>query len=256
METSRYLRYLAADEERLREVAAHDLTAPVPTCPGWAVRDVVEHVALVYLHKVECMRQGKPVPWPPQAEPAPPLALLDHNYAALVNEFAQRPPESSSYTWYSPDQTVGFWQRRMAQETVIHRVDAELAVGEPLTAVPEDLALDGVDEVLRRFLGYGTTQWRDEFEPELSGADGEAVLVTTGGRRWTARIERSGVSVDPAVPDSEPLPAGVGAVARVGGDPQSVLLWLWRRVDASAVTYEGDLQALGRLRDLLAKATQ
>ena len=49
-----------------------------------------------------------------------------------------------------------FWIRRMAQETVIHRVDAELALGEPFAPIPDDLALDGIDEVLERFLAFGT----------------------------------------------------------------------------------------------------
>ena len=44
----------------------------------------------------------------------------------------------------------------MAQETVIHRVDAELAAGEPIAPIPDDLAVDGIDEVLERFLAYGS----------------------------------------------------------------------------------------------------
>jgi uncharacterized protein (TIGR03083 family) len=264
-ETQRYLQCLAADEQRLREVAARDLAAAVPSCPEWTVHDLVEHVALVYLHKVECMRSGAPAEWPPQIEPGPPIALLDRAYAALLDEFAQRGPDAASYTWYSPEQTVGFWMRRMAQETVIHRVDAELALGEPLAAVPDDLAVDGIDEVLERFLGFGSVQWREDFGPELTEADGSAVLVTAGGREWLVRMEPSGVRVEPSAgvqqsggsgPPGGAGSAGSGAVGRLSGDPQSVLLWLWRRTDASAVTYEGDPQALGRLRELLGTATQ
>ena len=76
------------------------------------------------------------------------LELLDRAYAALTSKFAARRPEEQAYTWYSPDQRVGFWIRRMAQETVIHRVDAELADGELLAAIPADLAADGIDELL------------------------------------------------------------------------------------------------------------
>ncbi|MDA8300503.1 MAG: hypothetical protein M0005_02920 [Actinomycetota bacterium] len=35
MEYSRFLDRLAADFARLRKVVAADLTAAVPTCPGW-----------------------------------------------------------------------------------------------------------------------------------------------------------------------------------------------------------------------------
>src|SRR5258705_13012736 len=47
----------------------------------------------------------------------PPLELLDRAYAALSAEFAARRPEDHTFTWYDPDQTVGFWIRDMAQET-------------------------------------------------------------------------------------------------------------------------------------------
>jgi len=250
MESARYLECLAADEARLREIAGRDLAVVVPSCPEWSVKDLVEHVALVYLHKVECMRRGAPQEWPPTAEPAPPLELLDRAYATLCAEFVARQPESPSYTWYGPDQTVGFWHRRMAQETVIHRVDAELALGEPFAPIPDDLALDGIDEVLERFLAFGTTAWAEEFGPELADADGSAVLVSSGGRRWLVRLEPSGVQISPGGD-----PAGVTPAGQLSGDPQAVLLWLWRRADAEAITWEGDQKALIRLRALLGSAT-
>jgi uncharacterized protein (TIGR03083 family) len=127
MESKRLLECLDADFARLREVAhGADLSAVVPSCPDWTVRDLVQHIGAVYLHKVECMRLGTaPDPWPPAGlADEEPLALLDRAYAALTSEFTSRSPESPAFTWYGPDQTVGFWIRRMAQETVIHRVDA------------------------------------------------------------------------------------------------------------------------------------
>ena len=85
------------------------------------------------------------------------MALLDRAYAALTAEFAARSPESPAFTWYGPDQTVGFWIRRMAQETVIHRVDAELGAGvASIAPIPADLAHDGIDEFLVAFVEYGT----------------------------------------------------------------------------------------------------
>jgi hypothetical protein len=51
------------------------------------------------------------------------VALLDRSYAALVGELTTRDPSDRGGTWYEPDPTVGFWGRRMAQESVIHRID-------------------------------------------------------------------------------------------------------------------------------------
>lgn len=124
-----YLGNLAADASRLREAAGRDLTAAVPGCPEWTAADLVQHVGAVYLNKAECVRRNaKPEPWPPPglAEEEP-LALFDRGYAALAGEFGSHTPEDPGWTWYPPEQTVGFWLRRMAQETVIHRVDAEQA---------------------------------------------------------------------------------------------------------------------------------
>ena len=133
MERDAFLAYLDADFRRLRAVAA-DPAAPVPSCPEWTVDDLRRHVAMVYLHKVECMRRGgDPDTWPPDLDGEETAALLDRSYAdagrRVRRAVRQRPARAR---WYGPDQTVGFWVRRMAQETVIHRVDAELAAGEPI----------------------------------------------------------------------------------------------------------------------------
>jgi uncharacterized protein (TIGR03083 family) len=138
----------------------------VPSCPGWTVADLATHVGEVYLHKAIVMREGKwPDPWPPEehADTAP-LALLDQGYREVTAEFAARSPDEAALTWFGPEQTVGFWIRRMAQETVVHRMDAQLAAGETLTVAPDDLAIDGVDEVLKRFLEYGAAEWPEEYE--------------------------------------------------------------------------------------------
>ena len=128
MDNSRYLDCLSSDYGDLRDAAtAVELTSPVPSCPGWTVADLVFHVGEVYLHKAIVMRTGRwPDPWPPAgvADEAP-LALLGRAYGELTASFAAREPASPSLTWYDPDQTVAFWIRRMAQETVIHRIDAE-----------------------------------------------------------------------------------------------------------------------------------
>jgi uncharacterized protein (TIGR03083 family) len=249
MERERYLQCLAADHARLREVAAADLGAAVPTCPEWTVADLVRHVAIVYLHKVECMRLGvMPQAWPPDVSGEDPRALLDRAYAALRHEFATRSSDAPAATWFEPDQTVGYWIRRMAQETVIHRVDAELARGATVSAVPADLAVDGIEEVLERFLAYGSRRWPEEFVEELSTCDGRAVLVASGGARWLVRLDRDGVSVGPD-------PTGQ-AGAQVSGDPQGVLLWLWRRAGDDAVRTDGDSALVAQLRALLGAATR
>jgi len=248
MENRRFLTCLADDYARLRAVAAKDLDAGVPTCPGWTVADLVEHVAVVYLHKVESMRRQKtPDPWPPDHGGEPPLDLLDRGYSELAGEFATRPADLMAATWYPPDQTVGFWIRRMAQETVVHRIDAELAIGEPVEPVPDDLAVDGIDEVLVVFLAFAVSGWPEEFAADLGDADGRSVRVAAGGSAWSVTMAPGRVTVD----------RGDGGIpgATVSGSPEAVLRWLWSRGD-TGVSIDGDDSLVQRLRRLLVIATQ
>jgi uncharacterized protein (TIGR03083 family) len=251
MESKGLLECLDDDFARLREVAlAADLAADVPSCPGWSVADLVRHVAAVYLHKVECIRLGShPEPWPPPGiDDEEPFALLDRAYAALVAEFTARDPQSAAFTWYGPDQTVGFWIRRMAHETVIHRVDAELGAGTRIARIPRELAEDGIDEFLVAFVEYGSRTWPDETADLLADADGRAVRVETPDSAWLVRPTPEGIEVRVSDVDS----AQAQAEAVVGGEPSKLLLWLWNRADDETVSVQGDAGLVVRLRRVLA----
>lgn len=255
MEMSRYLDCLAQDYALLRSAAVSaGPEAPVPSAPGWTVADLTAHVGEVYLHKVTVMREQKwPDPWPPAEHAGTrPLALLDDGYQELTAEFAVRSPDEPSPTWYGPEQTVAFWVRRMAQETVVHRMDAQLAAAIPVTPAPDDLAVDGVDEVLTRFLGYGSVEWPGEYAglkgDHLATADGtDTIVVTTGGRSWTVRPTPSSVTVTDGRAD--------GARAEVTASPDAMLRWLWGRAGDDAVTVTGDPAWAAYLRRLLAATT-
>ena len=53
MENARFLECLASDYGRIREIVPGHLDSQVPTCPEWTVADLVQHVGVVYLHKME-----------------------------------------------------------------------------------------------------------------------------------------------------------------------------------------------------------
>lgn len=256
MESTRYLDCLAADYAALRAAAiTAGLDAPVPNCPGWTVGDLLEHVAAVYLHKVAVVRDHAwPDPWPPDFSGEDPAALLDRGYRELTAELAGRPASERALTFYEPDQTIRFWLRRMAQETVIHRVDAEQAAGRAITPVADDLGADGVDEVLKVFLVPEAAGWPDEFAElpggHLAADDGkDAIVVTAGDVSWTVRPAPRSVTVtDGAGAD--------GVRVTLSGPPGTVLRWMWGRAGDAAITITGEPAWADYLRRMLVPATQ
>jgi uncharacterized protein (TIGR03083 family) len=269
----RYRELLEDDFRRLRALVEEAGDRPVPSCPGWTAADVVRHTATVYLHKVASIRDGAmPTPdsgWPPEqvrtGEPGP---LLEDAYRQLVEQLDHHSPEDHAATWWPPDQTVGFWLRRMAHETSIHRRDVEGAVGAE-TPVAPDLAVDGIDEVLALMLAG---DWSDEVVPEASGA---TVLLEADGHRWAVTLLPDEVTLDRPEADSDqadsdqadsdqadsdpagPDPAGsepAASTARVAGEPGQLLLWLWGR--GPQPSGSGSPAAVNELRARLAMATQ
>ncbi len=258
MEHTRYLDLLAIDFARLRAVVDADLAATglasaVPSCPGWTVADLSRHVGGVYLHKALCIRTGaEPDPWPPaDLVDEEPLALLDRGYSELLDEFGAHQPHDRAGSWYTPDQTVGFWSRRMAQETLIHRIDAELATGQPVAPVPADLATDGIDELLKVFVAYSVSDWGEYFTDALANSPGRTYAVRADGAAWRVRTGPGLFAVEDG--DDE------GADVIVSGPPTAVLRWAWNREapgEPSAVTVRGAAEAVEELRRCIVIATQ
>jgi uncharacterized protein (TIGR03083 family) len=248
----RYLELIEQDGRRFGDVARRaDLAAAIPSCPGWTVRDCVAHTAEVYQHKVACMRLQRQTGDEYEQEPPPGVDLLDWfdgSLATLLTELRDRGPDAPSYTWWPADQTVGFWYRRMAQETAVHRLDVEDGAGEP-TPVDAELAADGIDEVLDLFL---SDDWSSVTPDEWGDVDprageGRTVAVRSGGRVWRSTL---GADRIPLARDDGP------ADATVAGDPEAVLLWLWGRRPDASVALDGDDAALTAFRDRLRLATQ
>ena len=244
MKPETYLQHLRTDADRMAALSARDLDAAVPPCPGWDVREVMTHTGAVYSHKVACMRLGRR-PDDDEWQQAPTdgeetIGWFRDRLDELLTELQARGPDAPAYTWYDAQQTVGFWHRRMAQETVVHRVDVESAFDE-VTHVDDELAVDGIDEVLDWFLAY---------QAEDVGPDGPGrgtVAVRTGDHIWRVLLLPDDVQLS-----REPGPTD----AVVSGEPSELLLWLWGRRPDTAVSLEGEADLLTGLRERLRIVTQ
>lgn len=127
-----------------------DLRAEVPSCPGWTVRDLTEHLGTVHRWAEQLVRR--------RATSRVPLSSMKigevHAGAdwlragghALAATLRAVEPDEPMWAW-GADQHVRFWSRRQLHETLVHRMDLELAMGVSTTVAPP-LALDAVDEFL------------------------------------------------------------------------------------------------------------
>lgn len=240
-----YAEHVRADAALLAEAAGSaGLDTPVPSCPGWSVRDLVEHVAETYFHKVACMRdKAFPDPWPPPRDDTPALTHLADAAAALLAELTSRDPGEFAATWWWDEQTVGFWGRRMAHESAIHRIDAQLAAG-AVSAVDDALAVDGVDEILRLHLAG---DWSDD---PVEGLPGATLRVVSGEHAWRVVMEPAAVVANVDKWPDEP----VRAVVR--GEPGALYLGLWGRGDDALPVVEGEQAVADHFRERLRLATQ
>jgi uncharacterized protein (TIGR03083 family) len=242
MEYATFVEHVRTDGSLLADAAEGDGPAPVPSCPGWSVRDLVAHVAQVYEHKIQCTRLGHaPDPWPPEWPQADePIPWFRDAHSRLLQMFDENEATTPSATSWPPNRTVGFWARRMAHETAVHRVDAELARGAS-TPVDAALATDGVDEILHLML---EGDWSDDADDAMTG---QRIDISTGGRTWQVVLDRAAVSV---------TDGGGEADAMLTGDPSDVLLWLWGRVPDDRVEQAGDAETHRLMRTRLVMATQ
>jgi uncharacterized protein (TIGR03083 family) len=137
-----------------RELAAFhrclggDLTAPVPHCGAWTVRDLAEHLGQGNLWAATAVtdRRGDA-----DLPPAPDdIGAWFGGTARLLTEVLAVEPGTEAWT-FAPPHTVGFWRRRRCLETLVHRWDAEHALGLSSDLDPA-LCGDGIAEVIDTFL--------------------------------------------------------------------------------------------------------
>jgi uncharacterized protein (TIGR03083 family) len=219
-----YLRQLDEDIcELLASMVGVELATRVSACPGWSLGDLAFHLAEGYQHKVQILRTGiRPDPWPPASPPrawrAPVLEFLQTSAADLLSELRRRESDQRCWTWYPENQTVGFWARRMAHETVVHRWDAEDCFQQP-TPIGAAVAADAIDELLVVFL---SGDWSDDPQPAPFGN----VDVVSGLVRWRVSLTAESVDVlrSPLSIGNEPM-----ANAQMEGPEQTLLLALWGR---------------------------
>jgi uncharacterized protein (TIGR03083 family) len=178
-----------ADFARFCEAASRDLTARVPTCPDWDAAGLCDHLARVYQGRAYVVEHGEFIErdaFQLRADGADPIGWVTRWSGVLDAALADKADDAPTRTFMPDADTTHFWRRRMALETLVHRTDAELAVGDA-SPMDDALSADGVDELV----WFGT-------HPENDDDDGTAtpssIALTDGAREWRATLSQRGMA--------------------------------------------------------------
>lgn len=239
----RHTTELGVQSDLLRSlVTGADMTAPVPTCPGWNLGQLLRHVGGTH-HWAETVvrtRATDPVPEDlvndvsghANADPDAMDAWVAEGAAGLAKALRAAGPAARVWT-PGPGGTTAFWARRMLFEAVVHRADAAWAVGADFTAA-DDVAADGIDE----WMGFGTVAEVVESAPgvpPLLGPGRVLYFRAPGtGERWL--VDLSGDAVVSRRTDEPPAHAAVTVSAPL----TDLLLLLYGRRTAADGSIEAD----------------
>ncbi|WP_394615137.1 maleylpyruvate isomerase N-terminal domain-containing protein [Lentzea sp. JNUCC 0626] len=212
--------------------------APVPSCPEWTVRDLVRHQAEVHTWAAEALvttpGNGRPK-WPHAPEGFDEaLSWWETGLSLLLDRLRETPADRPAWTFQGP-MLAGFWARRQAHETSIHRLDAELATGRDLPALTFDpeFAADGVDEYLTVLVGR-----RIELGFPVTGTGRLLVHAADAGRTWEVRLTEN----EPLVV-SAPQDSAFEEDATLAGTADALYRHLYGRPSHAIVTGDESLLA-------------
>jgi uncharacterized protein (TIGR03083 family) len=174
-------------------LADGDLDAPVPTCPGWTLNDLADHLGGVHQWAAHAVVVGDPKG---SATTAPRdrdglVRWYRESARTLVDVLVGTPVDATAWT-FGPEQVAGFWRRRQVHETTVHLYDALLSQQRDAEwDLKSDVAWDGVDEVASVF--YARQVRLERIAPlegtlRLVADDLDAAPVVIGGGEPVAEL--------------------------------------------------------------------
>jgi uncharacterized protein (TIGR03083 family) len=226
--------------------------APVPTCPEWTADDLLWHLTEVQLFWAAVLgrdaRTDADVEAIEQSQPARPttsgdsLALRQRATAALLKQLGSLDDTLPRWSWFEKDQTVGFTRRMQTYEATMHRVDAELTAGRPISPIESDVAAGAVDHAVDVMWGG----WMPDWAQYESRAVGEFVATDTGGRwlvefgHWFGTGPESGKEFDEGM--AFRAENGTPRVT-VSAPVTDLALWSWVRGGSVEITGDAEGRA-------------
>lgn len=236
-------------------IAAGDPTAQVPSCPDWDLAELAWHLTEVQHHWASIaeglLTDTADVPDLARPSHADVHRLFLETSHRLTTALRNRDADDRCWSWHDEGWNIGWVRRRQAHEALIHRVDAELAIGER-TAVDEAVAADGVDELMTNYLGDDVPEWAT-FTPDGTVVD----IAIDGGRQYGLALGRfRGTGPESGTDwDFETVVASEPGGVEVAGSAVGLDLWLWGRGGSRDVRC-ADSDLAERVRAAIADVTQ
>lgn len=232
MEVPALIDALEVEGVRLVSAAADaGLDAPVPTCPGWCVRDLLAHIGFVHRWATAYVRTAltEMVEEPTEAtilKDAPAdekrIEWVAQGHADLVRSLRSAPADLVCWTFLAAPSPRAMWARRQAHETAVHAADAELAAGHVAPAFDPEFAADGVDELLFAF--YGRPRSDPDRTTGVIGLEASDLPLA-----WTVRVTHDAVAAGPGR-------AACDVTIRTTASNLYLLLWHRRAPETLEVT--------------------
>jgi uncharacterized protein (TIGR03083 family) len=215
-----------------------------PTCPEWSAADLLWHLTEVHLFWAGVLadnaRTDADIAAVERSKPARPesvsdmLALREQATSELLTQLDRLDDPEPRWSWFEPDQTVGFTRRMQTYEATLHRVDAELTAGLPIGAIDTDVAAGAVDHAVDVMWGW---------QPEGTTYQRHAVVEFVGtdtAQRWLVEVGTAGDW--PRAVRAQP---GGAASATVRAPVVDLALWAWTR--GGSVDITGDPASMAAL---------
>lgn len=224
-----YLESIEADRKALAGIATDcDLDLPIPSCPDWKLKDLLEHVSGATRWMTKCVSEGvaaqkRVLPPAPEGREEL-LAWFNESIDELLTVLSGTPPDALVWTPIRGSLGSVWWRRKAALEVAIHRTDAEQAVGAGPGPIDARLALDGIDE------------YADEFLPLMLTVVPEPPPVTAVLLSPDDIDDSRTLSLIPAGSDADPGEPQVEITAAA----YELLLWIWNRLPAGTLSVRGD----------------
>jgi uncharacterized protein (TIGR03083 family) len=232
--------------------AAAGLDAPVPSCPEWAVRDLVRHQGGVHRWATGIVATPRTEAWDVDLDEvvgawpadADLLGWFSGGCERLVDALSDAGPGLVCWTFLPAPSPLAMWARRQAHETAVHRVDAELAASRPITSFPAAFASDGIDELLTCFITGRRRKLRADPPVQLR------VRCTDTRGEWLVTIGPDTVTTLGGGEVGEPAVAARDlGWCQLSGPAEDLYLCLWNRRPADRITVDGDRAILDLFAD-------